>query len=581
MATRKFSIIFFVGILLVSLLCNCSKPAPSTQPPEQVVESFYRWYLGYPGNPLVDRAYRENDLLAESYIQEIDALLASLDGGHFDPFLMAQDIPVKVEVMETFLSGNTAMVTLQQWWGGNDVPRNILIELELSEEGWLIAGITIPETGLIEPSPIVTQPAAAPDQVAASYYAWYLEYIGERGSDHLRNPLVDGAFARTDFLADDFIQQVDELLASFDKGGYDPILCAQDIPEYVNVGEPDISDGKAIVNVNSSFANHDWMVELAEKDGRWLIVDINCGGSHDRPESLTPEKVVEDFYNWYLSYIGDRNSDDFRNPLADGAYKENNLLSPELIKEVEAIRDKYGYFPADPFLCAQDIPQEIFIVGANVTGERANVTVGTSFDGHSFAVGLVMMDGQWRITSIDCQSGQQREPDAALAGADIPAGWQTWLDEGHGFQLAMPSDWDSMEIELRYPELDAPVVRMVHLAPAGIIAQMQQSGPPDPNVVVVAPLAVEVIEGTIDAYHERNGEPDASEVIEINGISVVKEIDVPGDFHLIRYVFQHPNNPELTVMLVDQYSGFSIRIEGNEEIIEKVNRIIGTFRFTR
>jgi hypothetical protein len=61
--------------------------------PQEVVTKFYRWYIGYPGNPLVDREYRESPYLAKSFVQEVDGVLA----GDFraDPILLAQDIPVR------------------------------------------------------------------------------------------------------------------------------------------------------------------------------------------------------------------------------------------------------------------------------------------------------------------------------------------------------------------------------------------------------------------------------------------------------------------------------------------------------
>ena len=66
--------------------------------PEAVVEAFYTWYLDYIGsgenlrNPLVDRAYRESDLLTERLIARLDEELDA-DFIHADPILCAQDIP--------------------------------------------------------------------------------------------------------------------------------------------------------------------------------------------------------------------------------------------------------------------------------------------------------------------------------------------------------------------------------------------------------------------------------------------------------------------------------------------------------
>jgi hypothetical protein len=40
---------------------------------------------------------------------------------------------------------------------------------------------------------------------------------------------VDGAYRSSEYLTPEFVRKVDEIVASFDKGGYDPFLCAQDI----------------------------------------------------------------------------------------------------------------------------------------------------------------------------------------------------------------------------------------------------------------------------------------------------------------------------------------------------------------
>ncbi|MGD8998478.1 MAG: hypothetical protein PVH80_10240 [Anaerolineae bacterium] len=88
--------------------------------PHEVVTKFYRWYIGYPGNPLVDREYRESPYLAKSFVQEVDGVLA----GDFraDPILLAQDIPVRFSVNEAKISGGQATVMVSFYWGGNPTP---------------------------------------------------------------------------------------------------------------------------------------------------------------------------------------------------------------------------------------------------------------------------------------------------------------------------------------------------------------------------------------------------------------------------------------------------------------------------
>jgi hypothetical protein len=113
------------------------------------------------------------------------------------------------------------------------------------------------------------------------------------------------------------------------------------------------------------------------------------------PLLMTPEEVVESFYNWYMQYPG--------NPLVDGAYQNSIYLSEECI---DGIRDTLSSFEKsgiDILVCAQDIPDTLFIQPAIISGEKAQIDVKTSFEGHSIKVYLQKNDEEWRITRFGCQ----------------------------------------------------------------------------------------------------------------------------------------------------------------------------------
>ncbi|MGD2177241.1 MAG: hypothetical protein PVG71_05400, partial [Anaerolineae bacterium] len=59
----------------------------------EVVQSFYDWYLGYPGHVMAEGAYRSSEYLTGSFIEKVDEIVASFEGGGYDPFLCAQDVP--------------------------------------------------------------------------------------------------------------------------------------------------------------------------------------------------------------------------------------------------------------------------------------------------------------------------------------------------------------------------------------------------------------------------------------------------------------------------------------------------------
>ena len=121
--------------------------------------------------------------------------------------------------------------------------------------------------------------SVAPETVVESFYNWYLGYPG--------NPLVDGAYRSSEYLTTEFVRKADEIIASFDKGGYDPFLCAQDIPESFAVNEAVISGDEAGVVVHTSFEGHMFTVDLQRVDGQWKITDIICSVSESQPGWVT------------------------------------------------------------------------------------------------------------------------------------------------------------------------------------------------------------------------------------------------------------------------------------------------------
>ncbi len=118
---------------------------------------------------------------------------------------------------------------------------------------------------------IVKTSTATPKDVVESFYSWYTSYEGK--------PLSSGAYKTSDYLTEAFREKVDSLLASFTQGGYDPILCAQDIPQSFTVAYPEISGSIATVAVTEVYStSENSLLVTLEKDGnQWLIDDVTCG----------------------------------------------------------------------------------------------------------------------------------------------------------------------------------------------------------------------------------------------------------------------------------------------------------------
>jgi hypothetical protein len=75
--------VLIVTLGLAIVLSGCSPApepvgaSPADTTPDKVVKSFYNWYLGYPGNPMVSEAYRSSEYLSEEFVQKVDEIIAS------------------------------------------------------------------------------------------------------------------------------------------------------------------------------------------------------------------------------------------------------------------------------------------------------------------------------------------------------------------------------------------------------------------------------------------------------------------------------------------------------------------------
>lgn len=113
------------------------------------------------------------------------------------------------------------------------------------------------------------------------------------------------------------------------------------------------------------------------------------------PLIMTPEEVVESFYNWLQEYPG--------NPRSDGAYKNSPFLSKSLIQEVDETYAAPALGGADPFFCAQDIPEKVYVYPAEIEDGTALVLMETSFANHRLQIELTLIEGDWKIVQIHCR----------------------------------------------------------------------------------------------------------------------------------------------------------------------------------
>jgi hypothetical protein len=165
----------------------------------------------------------------------------------------------------------------------------------------------------------------------------------------------------------------------------------------------------------------------------------------------------------------------------------------------------------------------------------------------------------------------------------LTADWQVFEDEGYGFSLRFPQDWAYKEVATEGPGMpeDWPLERSVAFFPRAWAERFEQSGPPDPEAPPAVPApGLEVYVGSEQAFRRAVIEPTASDVLEVNGTEVIREVDaVNQTCQLIRYVFQHPDREDVRIVLTDALTGFEERLEGNRDVAEILSTIVATFEF--
>jgi hypothetical protein len=352
----------------------------------------------------------------------------------------------------------------------------------------VLGGCGNPVSDAPEASPTVATPeeavpvSTAPDAVVEAFYTWYLDYIGDRASGEMRNPLVDGAYGSSEYLSEDFIQQIDELLASFDQGGYDPFLCAQDIPDTFGVEQTQVSDDQASVilhqiwNAGTEYeSTQDVTVELRKVDGEWKIADVICLPESEQTGEVEPlvelaKADLAERLNVNPGEIEVESVEATEFPDASLGVPEPGkmyaqVVTPGYVIKLAAGGDVYEYHASGDRVVL--VPAEGQPPKGSITIEGVQVT-----DGESIAV-----------------HGQSTLPDGTCLGTELWADGvlQTWwpgetcvpVQDG-AWQLSVPLGRDGVPVELE--DTAQYVVRAYQQDGPNIVAvfPFDLAGPPAP-----------------------------------------------------------------------------------------------------
>jgi hypothetical protein len=239
-----------------------------------VTRAFYDWYLdyttpdetGYFNNPLVDKAYREAPYLSAELVEQMDTLLSD-EPIMYDPFLCAQDIPQWYRTEEIDTGADAAQVMVITYFPA--FPGRLLVSLENIAGGWQLVDIAC---------------QVPPEVVTIGFYNLYMahvDYNQRHGSRHSPLSGYDWSPFLDDALYDDLAARLDatERIA-------DPVLCAQDMPERIQVKPQETSDELVTLLVRGDYSagtdtytSYDLViVELRLVNRQWKLTGLHCAG---------------------------------------------------------------------------------------------------------------------------------------------------------------------------------------------------------------------------------------------------------------------------------------------------------------
>ena len=120
--------------------------------------------------------------------------------------------------------------------------------------------------------------AGTPDAAARAFYDWYLPEAA-KGS-----VLSSGAYRASPYLTDRLKAKLDELAKSPDSLGFDPLFCAQLLPDSITLDTAVISGATANIPAVTD-AGTNFQVALVQDSGQWKIDNIICetGGTGINP----------------------------------------------------------------------------------------------------------------------------------------------------------------------------------------------------------------------------------------------------------------------------------------------------------
>ncbi len=166
----------------------------------------------------------------------------------------------------------------------------------------LVVFLLVVTSGVFAWQSLVKNDKSQVKSVVSSFYESWVNYPG--------NPIVARAYEESDLVSEEFKTKTNELISSFDRGGYDPVMCAQDIPQNYFIKQVEVDGGSALALVEADFSGSKNYIEvkLSKKEDAWLITEINCRQKQEQQQE--ENNIGENISIWQKegNLVGEENA---------------------------------------------------------------------------------------------------------------------------------------------------------------------------------------------------------------------------------------------------------------------------------
>lgn len=241
------------------------RDGPSTAPLE-IAREFYFWYLAaYRVNGPVTERPIPFGLMTGAMLDQIQEAQAELP----DPILCDPGLPTLVEVFAAGQRDARASVVAHLQFPGRPVPTDVQVDLEQRNDRWLVHATDC------DLDPTTTA------ELVFSRYGYYIQREQRIGAE-VERFADDWAFPWGRYLTTNLLEQQIRLDPA--ELGFDPFLCAHDIPAHVHAEVVAESDSDATIILSGFYASGPETIdqvplleaELLNTDDGWKMNVVSC-----------------------------------------------------------------------------------------------------------------------------------------------------------------------------------------------------------------------------------------------------------------------------------------------------------------